>query len=80
MLAAIIDATGNVYHRGAGAIAIGSGCPGGAELPELGRAGAVSRASLRNLVIQAMAMGVVQDVAEGREVVRRRFPQTEYQD
>jgi len=40
MLAAIIDATGNVGDCGAGAIAVGSGCPRGAELPELGRAGA----------------------------------------
>jgi rhamnulokinase len=42
------------------------------------RAGPVEATAIGNLLIQAIALGDVQDVAEGRELVRRSFPQTEY--
>jgi rhamnulokinase len=42
------------------------------------RAGPVEATAIGNLLVQAIALGDVQDMAEGRELVRRSFPQTEY--
>ncbi len=42
------------------------------------RAGPVEATAIGNLLVQAIALGDVRDVAEAREVVRRSFPQTEY--
>jgi len=42
------------------------------------RAGPVEATAIGNLLIQAIALGDLKDVAEGRELVRRSFPQTVY--
>jgi rhamnulokinase len=42
------------------------------------RAGPVEATAIGNLLVQAIASGDLKDVAEGRELVRRSFPQTEW--